>query len=147
MKNLAILINKLGYTQLLRSLTKELNQLDNSINVTVFYCELGQVPDKMNFPILEIMHSYIFTGTVIATDIYTAQVMSNILGTTEKYYYPWDLEYIYRPYPLGVLSDVFSNKLIARNQTRYDMLKSTWKTPELIIEDFNDKQLERLFTT
>lgn len=145
MKNLAILIDKLGHTQRFRTLTRELNQLDKNINVTVFYCEPGPTPDRINFPILELMYSYIFKGTVIATDIYTAQVMNNIIGETDKYYYPWDLEHIYQPYPMSTLQNVFKNKLIARNQNRYDLLKSTWHEPKLIIEDFNHEQLGQLF--
>lgn len=147
MKNLAILIDTLGHAQKFRAITKALNQLDNSINATVFYCEPGPIPEKINFPVMEIMYSYVFNGIVIATDIYTSQVMENILGAKEKYYYPWDLEYIYQPYPLQTLKTIFSNKLIARNQSRYDILKSTWHEPELIIEDFNDKELGRLFKT
>ncbi len=147
MKNLAILVDTLGHSQKFRDITQSLNRLDNSINATVFYCEPGIIPNPINFPVMEIMYSYIFNGVVVATDIYTAQVMENILGTTGKYYYPWDLEYVYQPYPMQVLKTVFDNKLIARNKARYDILKSTWHEPELIIEDFNVEQLERLFKT
>ncbi len=146
MKNLAILIDKLGYSQKFISLSTELNKLSSDINVTVFYCEGGAFPQKINFPVLEIVNGYIFEGVVIATDLYTAQIMNNMMATKDKYYYPWDLEYIYRPYSINELKGAFNNKLIARNQERYDILNSTWKQPELIIEDFNVKQLERLFS-
>lgn len=147
MNNLAILVDTLGYSQKFRAITKALNQIDNSINATVFYCEPGPIPERINFPVMEIMYSYVFNGIVISTDIYTTQVMENILGTKEKYYYPWDLEYIYQPYPINTLKNVFNNKLIARNEERYNVLNSTWKKPELIIEEFDAKQLERLFRT
>lgn len=146
MKNLAILIDKPDHSQKFISLTTELNKLPSEINTTVFYCEPGPIPNKINFPVLEIMYGYIFEGIVIATDLFTANVMKNMMATKEKYFYPWDLEYIYRPYAFNLLKDAFGNKLIARNQSRYDILNSTWKQPELIIEDFNVKQLERLFS-
>lgn len=145
MKNLAILIDKLGFSQKFASLSTELNKLSNDINVTVFYCESGPLPQKINFPVLEMVNGYIFEGIVIATDLYTAQIMNNIMATKEKYYYPWDLEYIYRPYSMTVLKSAFDNKLIARNQNRFDILASTWHKPELIIEDFNYEQLGKLF--
>lgn len=56
-------------------------------------------------------------------------------------------KYIYQPYPINTLKKVFNNKLIARNEERYNVLNSTWKKPELIIEEFDAKQLERLFRT
>lgn len=147
MKNLAILIDKPDHSQKFLSMTAELNKLSSQINITVFYCEPGPIPNKINFPVVELLYGYLYDGKIIATDIFTANVMNNMMGDNVKYYYPWDLEYIYQPYPIDMLRKVFSNKLIARNQDRFDILASTWHEPELIIEDFNGKQLERLFST
>jgi hypothetical protein len=146
LKNLAILVDKLGCSQKFISLSQQLNKLSSDINVTVFYCESGPLHEKINLPALEIVNGYIYEGIVIATDIYTAQIMNNMMATKDKYYYPWDLEYIYRPYSIDTLKSVFNNKLIARNQTRFDILASTWHKPEVIIEDFNYEELGKLFS-
>ncbi len=144
MKNLAILIDKPGYSQKFRCLTEELNKLPSNINVIVLTCEAGPIPTKANFPIMDLIHGYGFDGTVISTDIYTTSVMNNMLCPKDKYFYVWDLEYIYNPYSLALLENVFNNKLLARNQIRYDILKSSWKTPEIILNEFNYEQLQQL---
>ncbi len=145
MKNLAILIDKPGYSQKFRYLTRELNLLSRDINVVVFACEPGPIPDKADFPIMELTHGYDFNGVVISTDIYTTLVMNNMLQPVDRYFYNWDLEHIYSPFSIEILQKVFKNKLIARNQVRADLLKSTWHDPEFILEDFNHEQLEKLF--
>ncbi len=145
MKNLAILIDSPGYSQKFRYLTREINLLSRDINVVVFTCEPGPKPAKADFPIMELIHGYDFEGVTISTDIYTTLVMNNMLCPTDRYFYNWDLEHLYSPYSIDILQQVFKNKLIARNQCRADLLKSTWHKPEFILEDFNHEQLEKLF--
>jgi hypothetical protein len=144
-KNLVILIDRPGNSQKFQAITRELNRLDKSINAVVSYCELGPVPIKAQFPMMDLVHVYNFEGVVVSTDIYTTFVMNNMLCPTKKYFYVWDLEYLYQPYSMSMLKDIFSNKLIARNKTRFDVLKSTWHTPEFIMEEFSHENLQQLF--
>lgn len=146
MNNLAILIDRPGHSQKFLSLASALNQLPSNINAVVFYCEPGPVPFKIHFPMMDMMYAYNFEGIIISTDIYTTLVMNNLLCPIDKYYYVWDLEYIYEPHTIPTLKSVFSNKLIARNKVRNRILTSTWHKPVKIIEDFNENDLRNLFS-
>jgi hypothetical protein len=143
-KNLAILIDRPGYSQKFRYLVQELNQLSKDINAVVFYCEPGPVPYKADFPMMDLVHGYGFEGTIISTDIYTTLVMNNMLCPTERYYYVWDFEHLYNPYSIDVLKSIFNNKLLARSDTRFRVLESTWHRPDCILEEFNHEKLEKL---
>jgi hypothetical protein len=143
-KNLAILIDRPGHGQKFKYLCEQLNLLTPTINVVVFHCEPGPIPNNANFPMMDLVHGYDFQGTIVSTDIYTTLVMNNMLRPVDRYYYVWDFEYIYNPYSIDILKQVFKNKLIARNKDRFEYLESTWHKPELIIENFNHEELEKL---
>lgn len=145
MKNLAVLIDKPGFTQKFKRLAEELNKLSNNINVTLFCAERGPIPVKMHFPIMELVTCYNFDGTMLSTDLYTTQIMRNCLRPQRKLFYVYDLEYLYSPFTFSFLNSVYNSdvELIARNQTRYNILKNTWKEPAGILEEFNYEQLQR----
>jgi hypothetical protein len=143
-KNLGILIDRPGHSQKFRYLTDALNQLPKDINAVVFYCEIGAVPFKTDFPMMDLIHGYSFDGTIISTDIYTTLVMNNMLCPKDRYYYVWDFEHLYAPYSMELLQSVFKNKLLARSKTRFDVLKATWKKPVEILEEFNYEKLAKL---
>lgn len=147
MKNLAILLDKVNNSQKFFSLAQSLNSICNDINAVVFACEIEQANIRTNFPIMEMVHGYVFDGIVISTDFYTTSIMNNIMMATDKYYYQWDIEHIYNQYSFAFLRTVFNNKVIARNEYRYNYLKSTWREPEFIMQEFNHERLERLFST
>lgn len=147
MKNLAILVDKLGFTQKSQILCEELNKISEDINITVFCAEYAPVPIKTNFPVMELIKCYDFKGIFIATDFYTVQVMNHCLFPQKKFFYVWDLEYLYHPLPFEALNNIYNNKdihLLARNQDRYNILESTWKKPFDILNEFDHKKLESL---
>lgn len=147
MKDLAILIDRPGYSQKFRLMAQELNKLNTAapdINLTVYYCEPGPIPIEAKFPMMDLVHGYGTKAVLISTDLATTYAMNNFLCPKDRFFYVWDLEYIYQPYSFSILSELFKNKLLARNKFRYDVLKSTWSTPHLIIEDFNHEQLIKL---
>jgi hypothetical protein len=146
MKNLAILIDRLGYSQKLKRIIEECNKLPSDINIVLFSAEYGPLPAKTNFPIMEMIKCFDFDGTFISTDIYTTQIMQNVLLCKKKIFYVYDLEYLYQPYTFSILNSIFNSDidLVARNQYRYDILKNTWKEPIDIMEEFNHKTLMKL---
>lgn len=147
MKNLAILVDKLGFTQKSQLLCEELNKMSHNINITLFCAEYAHVPIKTNFPIMELIKCYDFKGVFIATDFFTVQIMNNCLFPQKKFFYVWDLEYLYHPLPFDALNNVYNNKdieLLVRNLDRYTIMESTWKKPHGILHEFNCKELEAL---
>lgn len=147
MKNLAILVDKLGFTQKSQMLCEELNKMSEDINVTVFCAEYAPVPIKTNFPVMELIKCYDFKGVFIATDFYTVQIMNNCLFPQKKFFYVWDLEYLYHPLPFDILNNLYNSKdveLLSRNVDRDMILESVWKRPHSVLHEFNHKELEAL---
>lgn len=148
MKNLGILIDRTHQNQKFRLLADSLNKLPSDINTTVFSAEPGPVPVDTTFPIMNLVYAYGFNGVLISTDIYTTLVMNNCLRATKKYFYVWDIEYLYHHFGFVDLQKTYNNpniELIARNKFRQNVISKTWKKPSLIIEDFNYANLEQLF--
>jgi hypothetical protein len=148
MKNLGILIDRPGHSQKFRYLTESLNRLDSSFNTVVFYAEPGIVPVKANFSLMHMVHCLDFKGVMVSTDIYTTGIMLNALRPEKRFFYVWDLEYLYTPYNFNDLQLCFNNdkiNLISRNEYRANLLERTWRKSHMIMEEFNYEQLQKLF--
>lgn len=147
MKTLGILIDKAGYSQKFKHIAEELNKLDSSINAVVFYNESAPIPLQTKFTMMHSLHALNFDGVLMSTDIYTSSIMLNSLRPSKRFFYVWDLEYMYRPFSFGELQSVYNNKkieLIARNEYRARLLARTWKAPHSIMEEFNYERLQKL---
>lgn len=149
MKNLAILIDRFGYNQKCKRICEEINLLaqNPAVNPLIFFAEYGPLPIPINFPIMELVKCVDFSGVFISTDFYTTEVMNNSLFSTKRYFYVWNMDYLYGQYPFQMLNSLYNNpktELLARNQHRFNILKNTWKEPAKIVEEFNHKQIEAL---
>lgn len=147
MKNLGILIDHPGHSQKFKCITEEIAKLPSDINTTIFMVEPGVIPSQTNFPVLNLVYAYDFCGTLISTDVYTTLVLNNCLRPKKRYFYVWDLEYLYQPFNFADLQKIFANpkiELIARNEFRHDLLSRTWKEPKFTMENFNHERLQHL---
>lgn len=148
MKSLGILIDKPGHSQKFRCLTEQLNKLDSSFNVVVFYTEPGIIPIQTKFSLMHVIHSLNFEGIMISTDLYTTQIMLNALRPTKRFFYVWDLEYMYDGLSFAELQTLYNNdkvELISRNEYRDNIMQRTWKKSYTTMEDFNYERLQQLF--
>ncbi len=147
MKQLAILVDNLGYSQKSKKICDALAKISNEYNPVVFVAEYSPLPVPTTFPIMELVKAYDYEATFISTDFYTTQIMNNCLRPIKKYFYVWDLEYLYSGFNFSILNQMYNNPtvdLIARNKYRFDILKNTWKQPKFIMEEFDHKILEEL---
>jgi hypothetical protein len=149
MNSFGIMVDKVDLSQLGVSLSLALNQIESEytdIDAIVFAGEASRLPTLARFAIYQQFECWSYNGPVIATNINTAQILSKCPCPTKKYFYVFDLSWIYlftQP-AYQVLQSIFQNndiKLIARSQSHYDVLTRVWQEPVAILEDFNYKQL------
>jgi len=147
MSTLGILVRKPEQSQKFEAITHCLNQLTPEHETILFCSEPGQIIGQTNYPIMEFVEALNYNGILIATDIYSALVVSEAIQAKKKFFYIWDMESIYINCSFGILKKVFLNpdiEILVRNQTRYDAFSQTWKKPHSILEDFNHNELARL---
>ena len=86
----------------------------------------------------------------MATNINTPQMLVKMPRPTKKYFYVWDLDwvYLYQSPPYNVLQSVYQNddiELIARSERHYDVIARMWKPPQCIMESFDHEKLMEIF--
>ena len=144
-----IMVDRVDLSQQGVSLSLALNQIESEyadIDAVVFTGEASRLPTLARFAIFQQFECWSYQHPVIATNINTAQILSKCPCPTKKYFYVFDLFWIYlftQP-AYQVLQSIFQNDdiaLIARSQSHYDVLTKIWQEPVAILEDFNYKQL------
>ena len=153
MQTAGVLIKSWGISQQSFYLMKNLNllhSLNTYLDVVVFFRD-NPVPGKIPlFASLSEYEAWGFNGPVLATDLYTAERLIACPRPHPKYFYIFDLEWIYQPLTkFKEKSNIYNNdqlQLIARNQYHFDIIKKVWREPVAIIDDFNHIELTKLFT-
>lgn len=144
------LIKSLGTSQHSLFLISQMNaicDLRADLDVLLFYEHYNNIPILPYVGMLQQREVWGFDAPVCATDFSSAQKLVNCPRPRPKYYYVWDLEWIYMD---GVSYEdykkVFHNDdltLIARSKEHADIITRCWKEPKYIIPDFDkDKFLE-----
>ena len=140
MKHLGFLVVGLGTSQHGLCLITECNRLSKDINISVFYETYDRIPIKPHFPLLQNFQAWTFTGPLIATCLKTAYLLDALPNSNKKFFYIWNLEWLYNQYQWSSLSNVYQNnniELIARNDYHAELISKLWKKPSYILEDFN----------
>jgi len=133
-------LNNLGPLQsayeLIRSSNELLDKTDR-YSITGFYHNLSPLVITPKFAVMTLFEAFSYTGRLIATDLNSGSRIQDYMGTTSKYLYPYDLEWIHRPNKqYEPLASVYNNlPIIARSKTHYDIFKSVWKEPISIVEN------------
>ena len=148
-----ILINKIDLSQQGVTLSLALNQIESDycdIDIVVFNGEAAKLPTVGRFAMFQQSEAWDFAGPIMATSIETAQLLAKCPYPTKKYFYMFDLDwiYLYTSPAYRVLQDVYQNDdidLVVRSKTHYDVVSRIWKTPKYILEDFDYKQLIEIF--
>jgi len=118
-----------------------------NINLVVFYHNYGTIPLKPSFTMLQSSQIWGFEGPIISTDYNTSRFLIKCPTPRKKYYYVWNLDWIYKIRSWEANSIVMQDdglELIARSQEHYDIISELWKKPTCIMEDFNYETLETL---
>ncbi len=143
---------KLGTSQLAYKLCETANGLitEDDIDAIVFHDEWDLVPIPPRFMMLQKQHMWSYEGVLIATDIRSAEQVIKSPGPSKKYFYIWNLEWLYMTgFKNARLSQVYQHpqlELIVRSKYHYDLVSQCWKTPSFIIEDFNKNEFAKIIT-
>ena len=151
MQKLGILIDSPGQTQLFRALSSQLNQLTcTDRDIIVFYAEYGIIPAYTKFSLMQMTYAFNYDGILISTNHYTTAVMKNVLRCKKKFFYVWNLEWMYQPFQFAQIESLYTSpdiNLLARSQSHADIIERTWQKPVSIIEDFNQEKIEKIINS
>ena len=142
-----IVVDALGVSQLAVQLTQELNKIDEMDeyhDVILFYHEYDRIVIPPLFGMMQEQELWGFDAPVLATSLETADRILRCPGPTKRLFYVWELEWIIAKHDIDYTSQIYCNpriELIARSQEHYNTIKSCWREPAHIIEDFNHEEI------
>lgn len=151
-KQAGILIDRMNLSQLGVKLSVALNEIEvdyTDLDVILFNGTQETLPTIARFALMQQCEAWDLAAPVMATSLNTAQMLLKMPCPTRKYFYVYNLEWIYlqNTPPYSALQSVYQNddiELIARSDSHYDVLKRCWKEPIATIEDFDYKQLAQI---
>ena len=124
--------------------------MEDIADIIVFHDEWDVSPIDTTFMMLQKQHMWSYEGVLVATDIRSAEQVIKSPGPCKKYFYLWNLEWLYIPeFPNSRLSNVYQNPnidLIVRSEYHANLVTKCWKKPTHIIEDFDKNELAKIFT-
>lgn len=145
-------IQRLGSSQQAYKLADAANQLimQDDMDIIVFHDEWDMLPIDTAFMMLQKQHMWSYEGILVATDIRSAEQVLKSPGPSKKYFYIWNLEWLYlQSFNNARLANVYQNpklELIVRSEYHADLVSKCWKTPSFIIEDFDKNEFKKIFT-
>lgn len=148
MDKLGFIVPHLGASQLSYSLLRNINQAvanDVSIDYNIFYEDMQKPCINPGFCVLQIHEAYEYKYPLIATSFNTANKLIRFPGTTKKFFYVWDLEWL-RPKSIDYnqLAEVYQNselQLICRSNSHKKAVEDAWNVPvNHIVEQINLKK-------
>ena len=145
--NIGIVCNNIGPNQLAYYAIKSGNKFveKGEHDLIIFFYELMPECLRPNFAIMNLSEAYNYNGVLIATDLNSASRISEYPGTTNKYFYVWDLEWLrIQQKQYEELATIYNNTkipLIARSKRHYEILKNLWKEPVGIADNCDITQL------
>jgi hypothetical protein len=145
-----VMVNSVDMSQKCFYLVKHLNDLvdaDYMFSPIVFYKEYAQGIDVNRFCTLLEQQVWGYSGVVIATSIETAETLIQCPCPTKKFFYVWNMEWLYDQYSYSKLAHVYLNdelELIARNNEHASVIEKCWKKPKYIMDNFDTNILKQV---
>jgi hypothetical protein len=150
MNKLAVMIDDLGFSQSNLFLIYSLNKLSQSTDTDccIFHNQWKKPIMPTLFSTFQDNEVWDFNGTVIATNIASAQKLAASPGPKKKYFYVWKFEWMaLNNFWHRQIRGIFNNDeigLIARSRSHFKLLQNLFKEPVAIVEDWNLDQLYKL---
>jgi hypothetical protein len=150
LNSLGFMVNDLSFSQASFYLINYANKavMNDGHEVIVFY-ENPVLPCLgASFSLMQMHEAWDYSGPLIANNINLASKLINLPGTSEKYFYVWDLEWTrVRNKHYHTLARVYRHpnlKLIARSLCHSRIISSCWNVDVVgIVENYNiDKIIE-----
>lgn len=149
-KKIGIVVDHLGVRQQANLVVEALNNLvnDDSYNISpfLFFKEYAYITQPTLFPVLPVVNLWEFDSPTIAIDLPSAQLSLNYPLLTDRYFYVWDLEWLFlNNKNYRELAEIYTKtKLISRTKYHADILTQCWQKPTHIFEDFNYHEISKL---
>jgi hypothetical protein len=128
-KTTGIILDHIYASQIAYESFTTLNKLvDRNNDIAVFVKNISPtyIPAKFGIFGLHSIHN-ILAGTIIATDLDSAEVLINSQTTANKIFYVWDLEWLHNPQKKNFLqnTNIYRNiKMITRSQSYSDAINN-----------------------
>lgn len=150
MKKIGFMINQINQSQQYTALSKNINTLCEKykdIDPIVFYNDNFNTDPNSQFAIIQMVESLDYDGILIATDTISAHILKKCMVSKKKYFYIWNIDWHISNRPFGFIKDIYLNneiELIARSQDHFKLIKSVFKEPKHIIEEFSYEQIRNI---
>lgn len=147
MKQIGILSQTLKADQKSLATAINLNKLcEKGYDCILFYSEHCLLPVKNEFALMQNIEALDFTGHLIATDDYSANILKNCIRAKSKYHYLWELDWYEKNYSLDVIEDLFLAEdinLLVRSEDHFNLVRRIFKPPQ-IVKEFSYEQITQL---
>lgn len=143
-----ILVDKLDNSQKSTELTLAINEIHNLDlygDVIIFTPNYGRPLVPSLFCILNDYEAVWYNGPLISTCLKTTRKLQKC-NTSKKYYYMYDLEWIYQKSSMSKLRQLLDSEdiqLIARSLDHYNIIKRIFKEPiGVVSKDFGYEEFK-----
>ena len=141
------IVDTLAYSQKIHEITNQMNKLENldeHYDFILFYTSLHAINIKARFAMMDSVEIYGYPHPMIATSLNTAKMLKNCYSCQKKFFYMYDLEWMYSNLPYVEVSEIYMDErinLIARSDSHANIIEQCWKKPITVIEEFNYEQI------
>lgn len=145
--NITYVINNLGNSDLSYYCIKNISDIskDTMYSVGILYKNLFPPIREIDCAVMNISAISSISGKAIATDLETLELLSKTTSKTDKYFYVWNLEWLFAPYDYFAIRHFMRDvKLIARSESDKQIIENyTGKSCDFIVKDFNWEELKK----
>lgn len=143
--NINILLNNLGNSDMsYKCLEAVESGLKNpQLSFYIFYKNLLQPVKQVPCFMMNIAATSHMKDIAIATDLTTLELLKKNNSNITRYYYCWDLEWLYSPVNYSALISLLDGvKIIARSESHRDVISNLVNGQNIdIVKDFNIGEL------
>lgn len=151
LKKFGFLINKIDNSPLSKNLINCINILSLQPYIDIIIFRVEQTPMKIwpNCSIMNVSEVWGYDGICISTDIKTTEILIEAACPKEKYFYIWNLEWLYDSDVIyNKYNKIYNNKdikLITRSDSHNKAITEAWQKPTTNWEDYNVQQFKSIF--
>jgi len=118
------------------------------LNPVLFTENPGLPTEIARFPIMGMIEAWGFRGKLIATDLETAFILKKLPCASEKFFYVWDLEWLFAPSSrYGLMhAAYYDSNTIVRSEHHEKLMTKCWKQPYAILKDYDHNELIKIVT-
>jgi len=145
MGKITIIIKHLGLTDIGYALYKQIENLKKEYDVSILYEE--NVQPFFNFPCSKLSIGRLWQdqtndGIIIATSLYSAELVYKLTNLKRKIFYVWDLEFLWNKKDFLENQKIFNMlPLVTRSESYASCISNYCNIQPSVINDFNLKEI------